>query len=108
MTKLSYVRTCIKARESVLGHEDTYHDDISFARADTPAGVSGIIQKLGEYKATRLTFRGGSENGNDHGEGPNRMPPNRNIIKVFEKVNSESVDQAYAYIRLVHSMIRSI
>ena len=102
MTKLSYVCACIKAREGVLSHEDTYHDDVSFARADAPAGISGIIQKLGEHKATRLTFGGGGENGNDHGEGPNRMPPNGNIVKVFEKVNSENVDQAYACVRLAH------
>lgn len=103
---LSYVCACIEAGEGVLSHEDTYHSDISFARADTPAGISGIIQKLSEHKAARPKFGGGGENGNDHGEGPNRMPPNGNIVKVFEKVNTESVDQAYVYVCLVHSMIR--
>jgi len=105
---LSYVCACIKTREGVLSHEDTYHGDVSLARADTPARISSVIQKLGEYKATRLTFGGGSENGNDHDKGPKCMPPNGNIVKVFEKVNSEGVDQAYVYVRLVHPMIRRI
>ena len=91
-----------------MSHENTYHDDVSFSRADTPAGISSVIQELSEYKATRLKFGGGGENGNDHGEGPNRMPPNGDIVKVFEKVNPESVDQAYIYVQLVHSMIRRI
>ena len=42
----------IKAREGILSHKDTNHDDISLARADTPTGVSGVIQKVGEYEAT--------------------------------------------------------
>ena len=67
---------CIKAGEGVLSHEETYHSDVSFARADTPAGIPGVVQKLSEHKTTGLKFGGGSENGNDHGESPNRMPPN--------------------------------
>jgi len=70
------VCACIEAGEGVLSHEYTYHSDVSFACADTPAGISGIIQKLSEHKATRLKFGGGSENGNDYDEGPDRMPPN--------------------------------
>lgn len=52
MTKFSYVSAGIEAREGVLSHEDAYHNDVSFARADTPPGVSSVIQELGEHKAT--------------------------------------------------------
>ena len=41
----------IEAREGVLGHEDADHNDVSFTRADTPAGISGAIQELGEHEA---------------------------------------------------------
>jgi len=88
------VCTGIEACEGVLGHEDTDHNDVSFARADTPTGIPGVIQKLGEHKVARLEFRGSGENRNNHGEGPNGVPPDGNIIKVFQEVNSKSVDQA--------------
>ena len=52
MIEFSYVCTGIEACEGVLSHEDTDHNDISFARADTPAGISGTIQELGEHKGT--------------------------------------------------------
>jgi hypothetical protein len=108
VTKFSHVCAGIKACEGVLSHEDAYHNDVSFARADTPAGISGVIQKLGEYKATRLKFGSGGENGNDHCEGPNRVPPDGNIVKVFEEVNSESVDQAYVYVQFVYPIIKGL
>ena len=52
MTRLSYVCASVEAREGVLSHEDANHNDVSFARSDTPTGISGTIQELGEYKAT--------------------------------------------------------
>jgi len=89
----------IKACEGVLSHKDTNHNDISFARADTPTGISGTIQELGEHKSTRLEFRGGGENRNDYSEGSNRVPPNRNIIEVLEEMNPKGVDKAYIYLQ---------
>ena len=39
-------------------------------------------------------FWGGGENRNNYGEGPNGVPPNRNVIEIFEEMNPKSVDQA--------------
>ena len=52
MTKFSYVCAGIEACEGVLSHKDTDHNDISFACADTPTRISGVVQKLGEHKAS--------------------------------------------------------
>lgn len=87
--------TGVKAGKGVLSPEDPYQNDVSFSCADAPTGISGVIQKLGEHKTTRLTFGCGDENGNDHGDGSNRMPPNGNAVDVSEEVNSKSVDQAF-------------
>jgi len=50
--RFSYVCAGIEACEGVLSHEDTNHNDVSFARADTPTGISGAIQELSEHKTT--------------------------------------------------------
>ena len=33
------------------------------------------------------------------------MPPNRNIIKVFEEVDSKGIDQASTHVRLVRGLL---
>lgn len=96
VARSSYVCASVESCKGILSHENANHNDISFARAHTPAGVSGIVQKFGEHKGTRLKFWGGGENRNDHGKSSNSMPPDGNIIEVFEEVNSEGVDQTYA------------
>ena len=94
-TKISYMRTGIEAGNGVLSHEDAYENNVCFTRADAPTGISGVIQKVGEHKATRLTFGGCGENGNDDCDGSDRMPPNRNAVDVSEEVDPKSVYQAF-------------
>ena len=52
MAGLSYVCAGIETRKGVLSHKNTNHSNISLARANTPTGVSRVVQKLGEYKGT--------------------------------------------------------
>ena len=52
MVGFSYMCAGIEARKGVLSHEDTDHNDISFARAETPTGIPGTIQELGEHETT--------------------------------------------------------
>lgn len=100
MARLSHVRAGVEARKGVLSHEDANHNNVSFARTNAPAWISGVVQKLGEHKATRLKFWGGGENGNDYSNSPDSVPPNGNVVEVFEEVNPKSVDQTYIRIRL--------
>ena len=92
--KTSYMHTGIEAGKGVLSPEDAYENDVRLARANAPAGISGVIQKMGEHKATRLAFGGGGENGNDDCDGSDRIPPNGNGVDVSEEVDPKSADQA--------------
>jgi len=96
----SYVCAGIEACKGILGHEDTDHNDVSFARADTPTGIPGVIQKLGEHKAAWLEFRSRGENGNDHDKGPNGVPQHRNAIYEFQETDSITVVPGYTFVRL--------
>lgn len=88
------MRTGIEAGKGVLSPKDAYKNDVCLACANAPAGIPGVIQKMGEHKTTRLTFGSGDENGNDDSDGPDRMPPNGNGVDVSEEVDPKSVDQA--------------
>ena len=50
--RLSYVRAGVEPCKGVLSHEYANHNDISFARADTPTRIPRVVQKLGEHKST--------------------------------------------------------
>ena len=86
-----------------MSHDDTDHSDISFARADTPTRISGVVQKLGEHKAARLEFRGRGENRDDHDESPDGVPQNRDAINCFQETGLIAVVQGYTLVRLGHA-----
>ena len=52
MVRPPYVCAGVEACKGVLSHKDANHGDISFARANTPTRISGVVQELGEHKGT--------------------------------------------------------
>lgn len=87
--------TGIEPCQGILGHQDTYDDDVGVACTVAPSDTiqSCVVDECPEDELARLMLRCRCEDGDDDCGGTDCVPPNGNSVQVFQKVDTEGVDE---------------